>query len=140
MNRNLKAPLLACAAALLLSAPAFAQSARAVSIQAANNTTSVAICGGSCLLTGIYVQNNSGTIAYLKLYNATQAATTCGTGTPVDRIMIPASTSGAGAIITLPNGGTRYSVALTACITTGFADADTTAPAANAYQASLYVQ
>lgn len=138
MRRNL---LWAVIAALsLLAAPALAQSSRTVSIQAANNTTSVSICGGACGLNGVFVQNNSATIAYLKLYNATQANTTCGSGTPVDRMMIPASTSGAGAVVTIPGGPARYSTALTACITTGIADNDTTAPAASTYQASFYVQ
>lgn len=105
--------------------------------QVANNTTSFAVDASAGTLYGIYGQANSATIAYIKLYNAAQGSVTCGSGTPVDRVMIPASTSGAGFI--LPIGvGVAYSTAITACVTTGFADNDTTAPAANAYQISFY--
>lgn len=98
----------------------------------ANNTTSVAVCTAACNLYGVLVFNNSATIAYLKLYNAAQGSTTCGAGTPVQRILIPANTSGAGAVISFPLG-VAYSTALTRCVTTGIADADTSAPAASAY-------
>jgi hypothetical protein len=109
--------------------------------QVANNTTSVALCASACTLYGVYVQNNSGTIAYLKLYNASQGSTTCGSGTPVDRILIPASTSGAGAVIPIAAPyGAVYGTALTSCVTTGYADADATAPAASAYQFTVYTK
>jgi hypothetical protein len=111
------------------------------SIQAANNTTSIAVCSAACTLYGVYVQNNSATIAYLKLYNVAQGSQTCGSGTPADRIMIPANASGAGAVIPIAGGlGAAYSTALSVCITTGIGDSDTTAPAASAYQVSLYTK
>lgn len=102
------------------------------SIQAANNTTSIAIDASPGTLYGLTVFNNSATIAYAKLYNAAQGSTTCGSGTPIQRVLIPASTTGAGAVIPLPVG-VIYSTAITLCITTGFADSDTTAPAASTY-------
>lgn len=109
------------------------------SIQVANNTTSVAICTAACTLYGVFVQTNSATIAYLKLYNTAQGSVTCGSGTPVDRIIIPASTNGGGAMIPIAGSvGAAYGTALTACVTTGFGDSDTTAPAASAYQISFY--
>jgi hypothetical protein len=98
----------------------------------ANNTTSVAIKASAGTLYGITVFNNSATIAYLKLYDAAQGSTTCGSGTPVQRIMIPASTSGAGAVIPYPMG-VAYATAITSCVTTGFADNDASAPAASTY-------
>lgn len=133
--------LAAGCAAIVLAWPvgfAYGQSAPK-SIQVANNTTSVAICPNACTLMGYYAQNNSATIAYIKLYNAAQGSTTCGSGTPKDRIMIAANTSGAG-VVAMPSGGVAYGTALTACITTGFADSDATAPAASAYQISFYVR
>lgn len=99
----------------------------------ANNTTSVAICASACTLYGVTVFNNSGTPAYLKLYNAVQGSTTCGSGTPVQRILIPANTSGAGAVIEFGAVGVAYGTALTRCVTTGIADNDTGAPAATTY-------
>lgn len=103
----------------------------------ANNTTSVAIDASAGTLYGVSVFNNSGTIAYLKLYNAAQGSTTCGSGTPVQRIMIPANTAGAGAVIPFPLG-VAYSTAITSCVTTGIADADATSPAASAYLIEFY--
>ncbi len=98
----------------------------------ANNTTSVAIDASAGTLYGVTVFNNSATIAYLKLYNASQGSTTCGSGTPVQRILIPANTSGAGAVIPFPVG-VAYSTAISRCVTTGIADNDTGAPAASTY-------
>jgi hypothetical protein len=105
--------------------------------QVANNTTSVAIDTSAGTLYGVTVFNNSATIAYLKLYNASQGSTTCGSGTPVQRILIPANTNGAGAVIPFPVG-IAYGTAITSCVTTGFADNDSTAPAASAYLIEFY--
>ena len=100
----------------------------------ANNTTSVAIDASPGTLYSVQVFNNSATIAYLKLYDAAQGSTTCGTGTPKKVIMIPANTSGAGAVVEIGGGlGVKFSTAITRCVTTGIADNDTTAPAASTY-------
>ncbi len=104
-----------------------------VSLQVANNTTSVAIKASAGQLYGLEAYNNSATIAYIKIYNATQGSTTCGAGTPVYRAMIPSnSTSGAG-FISMNLQGVAYSTAITMCVTTGYADGDATSPAASAY-------
>ena len=90
----------------------------------ANNVTSVAVDASPGNALSIRAYNNSATIAYLKLYNAAQGSTTCGSGTPVLRELIPANTSGAGVVVIL-NGrrGARYfSTAISACVTTGIAD------------------
>lgn len=111
------------------------------SIKVANNTTSIAVCTAACTFTGLYVQNNSANLAYLKTYDAPQGSVTCGSGTPKDRIMIPANAAGAGAVI--PIGGlfgAAYGTALTVCITGAYADTDTTAPAANAFLVSAYTK
>lgn len=102
--------------------------------QVANNTTSVAIDASPGTLYQVRVWNNSATIAYAKLYNAAQGSTTCGSGTPLNRILIPANTSGAGATIPFGAGlGVAYGTAISLCVTTGFADSDTTSPAASTY-------
>lgn len=106
----------------------------------ANNTTSVAV-GTSAphQLYGIDAYSiSSATPAFIKLYNAAQGSTTCGSGTPVARFMIPASggTAGSGQIWHDTNG-IAFSTALSYCITTGIADADTSAPAASTYTINL---
>jgi hypothetical protein len=95
----------------------------------ANNTTSVAIDASPGQLYGISAFNNSATIAYVKLYNAAQGSTTCGSGTPVERFMIPAS----GGFVKEIVQGDAFPTAITVCVTTGIADADTGAPAASTY-------
>lgn len=100
------------------------------STQVAANTTAIVIKGSAGQLYSIEAFNNSATVAYVKLYNATSA--TCGSGTVVQRAMIPANASGAGFVIDHSNG-IAFSTGITMCVTTGFADSDATAPAANTY-------
>lgn len=105
------------------------------SIQVANNTTSVAVDASAGTLLAVRVFNNSGTIAYAKFYNASQGSTTCGSGTPILREMIPANSSGGSGAIPVFGGGygVAFGTAITVCVTTGFGDSDTTAPAASTY-------
>lgn len=101
----------------------------------ANNTTAVVVKATSGALYTVEAFNNSATIAYIKLYDA--ATATCGSGTPVIRMMIPANTAGAGFIS--PNvNGTGFPGGLTMCVTTGIADADTGAPPATTYLVNVH--
>lgn len=100
-----------------------------------NNTTAIVVKSGAGQLYKIRATNNSATIAYIKLYDATSA--TAGSGTPVDTIMIPASTSGAG-IVDTTDLGVVHSTGITYIVTTGIADSDTTAPAASTYVVTMY--
>jgi hypothetical protein len=100
-----------------------------------NNTTAIVVKSGAGQLYQIRATNNSATIAYIKLYDATSA--TAGSGTPVDTIMIPASTSGAG-IVATTDLGVVHSTGITYTVTTGIADADTGVPAAGAYVVTMY--
>lgn len=98
------------------------------SIIAANTNNSTLISAGPHNVYTITVYNPTATIAWLKLYDKATAPN-CGTDTPKERHMIPASTSGAGAVI--PSDlGTSFSLGLGFCIVTGVADNDNTAPAA----------
>lgn len=106
----------------------------------ANNTTSVAVKATAGQIYGIdaYSISSTATAAWLKIYNATQGSTTCGSGTPVARILIPATgASGSGQVWHDPNGD-AYSTAITYCVTTGIADNDTTAPAASSYVVNFH--
>jgi hypothetical protein len=76
---------------------------------------------------GWYIYNDGAAEVYVKLYNATAANVTVGTTTPVMTIPIPA-TSVANVEFT---NGIAFGTAITAAATTGVADNDTAAPAAN---------
>lgn len=108
--------------------------------QVANNTTSFAVKASAGQLYGIEAFNNgtSASLAYIKLYDATQGSTTCGAGTPIYQGMIPAPSVGGGGYISMNVQGLAFSTAITACVTTGFADGDTTAPAASTYVINFF--
>lgn len=78
-------------------------------------------------LYGVWFGNQASTIRYLKLYNATAASTTVGVTTP--QITFPLPATSAGWIPLSP--GVKFTTAICAAATTGVADADTGAPAAN---------
>lgn len=78
-------------------------------------------------LYGYFIFNAAATTRYVKFYNATAANVTVGTTTPVMTIPIPA---GAAANVEFSNG-IGFSTAICIAATTGVADADTGAPAAN---------
>ena len=78
-------------------------------------------------LFGWYLYNAAASARYLKFYNATAANTTVGTTTPVLTIPVAA---GAAANVEFSNG-IAFGTAISAAVTTGLADADTGAPAAN---------
>ena len=86
----------------------------------------------------IHAVNLTATILFLKVYNATAANVTVGTTTPVLTFPVPSqgTTGGAGFVLVVPNG-IVFSTAITIAATTGVADADTGAPAANACVVNL---
>lgn len=83
---------------------------------------------------GWYLYNNSSATLYMKLYNATVANVTVGTTTPVMTIPVPA---GSAANVSF-NGGITFGTAITAAVTTGVADNNTGAPAANDFIANIF--
>lgn len=129
---------------LLFSSTAFAQNAfladakiQVKSFIAANNTTAIVISATPGTVYSVDAFNNGGVIAYAKLYNA--ATATCGSGTPQTRYMIPfgASSSGGGFNVSNINGD-AYANGIVLCITTGIADADTSAPVASTYIVNIH--
>lgn len=107
------------------------------SLISVNNTTAVSVTSKHATVYSIDAFNNTTTLAYLKLYNSSNAV--CGSGTPTARYMIPYGTSSSGGGFNLSNiNGDAYVNGLTACITTGIADNDTGAPAANSYIVNLH--
>ena len=79
---------------------------------------------------GIYATNINAAIRYLKVYNAASADVTVGTTVPDLTLPIPAAAAGAGFFIKLPQG-IAFSTGISIALTTGVADNDTGAVAAN---------
>jgi hypothetical protein len=105
---------------------------------APNNTTAVVVKASAGTLYGAQLAGLGSAPAYLKIYNATSA--TCGSGTPVKRLMIPAASTaanGAGSNVTFGPMGVAFGTGITYCVTTGIADNDATAPAASTFLVNL---
>jgi hypothetical protein len=81
----------------------------------------------------IHAMNLTAAKLYLKFYNATAATVVVGTTTPVMTFPVATQgdTNGAGFVLSVPSG-IVFGTAITIACTTGIADADTGAPAANA--------
>lgn len=101
------------------------------SVAVPNNTTATVVKANPGQIYAISAYNSGSTPAYLKLYDATTA--TAGAGTPVDRIGIPAGKS----FMEWPQG-IPFGTGISAIITTGIGDSDTTAPAASTFIVSFY--
>lgn len=95
---------------------------------ASTNATSVKALRAR--LYGIQGFTIDATPVYLKLYNKASAPTV-GTDTPVKVIMLPGNTSGAGAVAVGWEEGLLFDLGLAFALTTGIADSDSTAVAAN---------
>lgn len=87
----------------------------------------VIVKSGAGQLYHIEAFNNSSTIAYLKIYNATSVV--AGTGTPVWRQMVPAPAAGGAGFISVDCQGLAFSTGIAVFMTTGIADNDTGAVA-----------
>lgn len=131
-------------ATLLAAAYFLASSAHAQNFQAGSNIsvrswvvpaniTPVVVKDSIGTLYGVEVSNNSATAAYLKLYNA-GSGVTCGTGTPRARYLIPAN----GAVAYFVMNGDSYVEGITACVVTGIADDNSSAPAATTYTVNVH--
>jgi hypothetical protein len=87
----------------------------------------------------IHAINLTASPLYLKFYNATAASVTVGTTTPDLTFPVPTAgdTNGAGFTLPIPVGGIDFTTAITVACTTGLADNDSGAPAANALVLNL---
>lgn len=107
-------------------------------IAASGSPTAVVIKASAGTVYGVQLGGIGSAPAYLKLYNA--ASATCGSGTPVKRLIIPANTTaanGAGSNVTFGTAGLNFTTGITYCVTTGIADNDATGPAANTFLINL---
>jgi len=80
---------------------------------------------------GLWVSNTATATRFLKFYNATAANVTVGTTTPVLTIALPGNTSDDISGVFSIAQGIAFGTAITVAATTGVADNDTGAPAAN---------
>ena len=104
-----------------------------------NNTTAIVIKSTGGTVYSVDAFNNGASLAYVKLYNASTA--TCGTGTPQARYLIPYGASSAGGGFNVSNiNGDAYGAGIVMCITTGVADSDTSAPAANQFIVNVHIK
>lgn len=94
---------------------------------ASTNATSVKASAGQ--IYSIACMNTNASARYLKLYNKASAPTV-GTDTPVQVYTIPGNTAGSGMTITFPVG-LSFGTGIAFALTTGAADSDTGAVAAN---------
>lgn len=80
---------------------------------------------------GMWFTNTATTTRFLKFYNATAANVTVGTTTPVLTLGLPGNTSDDISGVFSSTIGIAFDTAITVAATTGIADNDTGAPAAN---------
>jgi hypothetical protein len=127
---------LAVAAALVLPGSAFAQTfptsgATPYSAIIPANTTGVLVRTGKRIVASVQLSQVGSTAMWIKFYD-TSVAPTCGSGTPIKRMLLPAAptaANGSGSNITLPVA-INFKLGIGYCVTGLLADADTTNPAA----------
>lgn len=95
---------------------------------ATTNATSLKATPG--IVGMIVVTNVNAAVRYLKFYNKATAPTV-GTDTPLLVFAIPASTTGGGIAVPVPDKGIAFSTGIAFALTTGATDADTNAVGAN---------
>ena len=110
------------------------------SVQVSSTVAPVLVASGGRGLIGMESYSVSTATTWVKLYNAANASSvTCGAGTPFARYLIVGNTNGAG-YITANLPADLYPAGIVACFTTGFSDADTTAPAASTFVVNFHWQ
>lgn len=80
---------------------------------------------------GVWFTNTATSTRWLKFYNATAASVVVGTTTPVITMALPGNTTDDISGVFSSTHGIEFSTAICVAATTGVADADTGAPAAN---------
>ena len=94
-----------------------------------NNADTVKASAGQVY--SVQVFNNSGNIGYLKFYNKASNPAPA-SDTPLKTILIPANTSGSGAVFDFGNLGAQFATGIAIAVVAGIATNDNTSVAANA--------
>lgn len=106
-------------------------------VQPAASDNHVVIKAGAGQVYKISVTNNSATINYLRLYNATTGFNGCNSATNiVYQMAIPASTSGTGYADSW-DLGMAFATGISICVTSGYATTDTTNATASALSVNV---
>jgi hypothetical protein len=106
-------------------------------VQPAASDNHVVIKAGAGQVYKVSVTNNSATINYLRLYNATTGFNGCNSATNiVYQMAIPASTSGAGYSDSWETG-IAFATGISICVTSGYATNDTTNATASAMSVNV---
>lgn len=122
---------------LVQPVPGAANGAATYFVQPAASDNHVVIKAGAGTVYGVTVFNNSGTVNYLRLYDATTGFNGCNSATNlVTQIQIPASTSVGGAAVPFP-AGMLFGTGISICITSGYATTDTTNATASAMSVTV---
>ena len=101
-----------------------------------NNTTGISAKASAGQVYGWYITNTNAAARYVKIYNKATAPAV-GTDTPIMTLVIPGNATGAGTNVAF-NPGIAFATGIGYGITTGIADNDTGAPAANEVVVNLF--
>lgn len=106
-------------------------------VQPAASDNHVVIKAGAGQVYNIQVTNNSATVNYLRLYNATTGFNGCNSATNlVGQWAIPASTSVGGLSMSI-DMGIAFATGISICVTSGYATTDTTNATASAMSVNV---
>lgn len=106
-------------------------------VQPTASDNHVVIKAGAGQVYKIQVTNNSATVNYLRLYNATTGFNGCNSATNlVYGTVIPASTSGGG-VVDSWDLGIAFATGISICVTSGYATTDTTNATASAMNVNI---
>ncbi len=106
-------------------------------VQPTASDNHVVIKAGAGQVYKISITNNSATVNYVRLYNATTGFNGCNSATNlIYANAIPGSTSGAGVIDAWPQG-LAFSTGISICVTSGYAQTDTTNATASAMNVNI---
>src|SRR5688572_16020478 len=112
--------------------PSTSASLSVYNVQPTASDNHVTIKAGAGNVYKIDAFNNSATVNYIRLYNATTGFNGCNSATGlVWQGIIPASTSGAG-LSSSWDAGMTFSTGISICVTSGYAQTDTTNATASA--------
>lgn len=106
-------------------------------VQPAASDNHVVIKAGAGQVYHIAATNNSATINYIRLYNATTGFNGCNSATNiVGQWAVPASTSGAGLVADIAQG-IAFATGISICVSSGYATTDTTNATATAMSVNI---
>ncbi len=118
--------------------PGTAGGTSAYFVQPTASDNHVVIAAGAHQVYYAILENNSATINYVRLYNATTGFNGCNSATNlVTQLQVPASTAVGGIVVPFYGGGLTFATGLSICVTSGYATTDVTAATASAMSITI---